>query len=129
MRSSVDFPQPDGPTMQRNSPAAILRSILSSASTRPAALTYSLRRPAISIAAPRRSTVMMRTYNYATENLDRAGCTEVAARSRHHPRKGSPASRELAVFVLQHEWRQLRYRLFAVAGVDDAFEREVGGAH
>ena len=35
MRSSVDFPQPDGPTMQRNSPAAMLRSILSSASTLP----------------------------------------------------------------------------------------------
>jgi hypothetical protein len=59
MRSSVDFPQPDGPTMQMNSPAAILRSILSSASTCPAALTYSLRRFAISIAAPRRWTAMI----------------------------------------------------------------------
>ena len=38
MRSSVDFPQPDGPTMQTNSPGAIERSMPSSASTWPRAL-------------------------------------------------------------------------------------------
>ena len=37
MRSSVDFPQPDGPTMQTNSPGAICRSMSSSATTRPCA--------------------------------------------------------------------------------------------
>src|SRR5438034_533381 len=54
MRKSVDLPQPDGPTMQRNSPGAIVRLMSLSASTRPWPLAYSLRTPAIAIAAPRR---------------------------------------------------------------------------
>src|SRR5262245_56558399 len=61
MRSSVDLPQPDGPTTHRNSPAAIVRSMVSSASTRPWPLMYSLRRPAILTAAPRRPAFIARS--------------------------------------------------------------------
>ena len=61
MRSSVDFPQPLGPTMQRNSPGATLRSTWSMATTLPCSLTYSRRRPAISTAAPRRCTGIKRS--------------------------------------------------------------------
>src|SRR5262245_59083053 len=57
MRSSVDLPQPDGPTMQRNSPALTSRLMVSSATTRPWLLTYSLHTPAMLIAAPRRWTM------------------------------------------------------------------------
>jgi hypothetical protein len=39
MRSKVDFPQPEGPTMQTNSPGAMCRLMSSSATTRPAPLT------------------------------------------------------------------------------------------
>src|SRR4051812_45004276 len=59
MRSKVDLPQPLGPTRHRNSPGVIFRLMSSSASTRPAPLTYSLRTPAISIAAPRRWTIIL----------------------------------------------------------------------
>src|SRR5947209_15615183 len=58
IRSNVDFPQPLGPTMQRNSPGATLRSTWSIATTLPCPLTYSRRRPAISTAAPRRCTAI-----------------------------------------------------------------------
>jgi hypothetical protein len=58
MRSSVDFPQPLGPTMQTNSPGAMLRSTSSSATTEPCPLAYSRRKLAISIAAPRRCAGM-----------------------------------------------------------------------
>ena len=50
------------------------RSMPSSASTRPAALTYSLRRPAMSIAAPRRWTVMTRSPPTATVTGSPAAC-------------------------------------------------------
>src|SRR5262245_64960234 len=99
MRSSVDFPQPEGPTMQTNSPGATCRSMSSSATTRPAPLTYSLRNPTMSIAAPRRSTAISAT----------AG--------------------ELAVLVLEHEWPELAARFLDIAGVDHPFGREFAVAH
>src|SRR5262245_22557034 len=99
MRSRVDFPQPEGPTMQRNSPGATFRSMSSSATTRPAPLTYSLRNPTMSIAAPRRSTAISAT----------AG--------------------ELAVLVLEHERPELAARVRDIAGVDHPFGREFAIAH
>src|SRR5579863_5443050 len=54
MRSKVDLPQPDGPTMHRNSPGAIERSIPVSACTEPRGPSKMRERPAISIRAPLR---------------------------------------------------------------------------
>src|SRR5262245_61270239 len=99
MRSRVDFPQPAGPTRQRNSPGATFRSMSSSATTRPAPLTYSLRNPTMSIAAPRRSTAI------------------------------SAAAGELAVLVLEHERPELAARVLDIAGVDHPFGREFAIAH
>ena len=59
MRSRVDLPQPDGPTMQTNSPGAIARSMPSSATTLAGPLEYSLRRFAIVTAAPRLSATII----------------------------------------------------------------------
>src|SRR5262249_42000744 len=99
MRSSVDFPQPEGPTMQRNSPGATCRSMSSSATTRPAPLTYSLRNPTTSIAAPRRAPAI------------------------------SAADGELAALVLDDERPKVAARVLDIAGVDHPFGREFAIAH
>src|SRR5580704_4938522 len=58
MRSNVDLPQPLGPTTHRNSPGATRRVMSSSATKAAVPLPYTLLRCAISIAAPRRSTLI-----------------------------------------------------------------------
>src|SRR5580692_2410110 len=54
MRSKVDLPQPDGPTMHKNSPAAIDKSMPVSACTEPRGPSKTRERPAMSIRAPLR---------------------------------------------------------------------------
>src|SRR5262249_11048001 len=108
MRSRVDFPQPEGPTMQTNSPGAMLRLTSSSASTRPWPLKYSLRSPAISIAAPRRSTAITEA------SFGRLGRARLRETQRNQPslwrdvgssqaRPNLPTPLQLAVLVLDHE--------------------------
>src|SRR5262249_44304529 len=109
MRSSVDFPQPDGPTMQTNSPGAMRRLMSSSATTRPGPLKYSSRNPVMSIAAPRRST--------AIDIFPPADALTSAAPG------------ELTLLVLEHERRELAQRVVDVALVHDPIGRELGVAH
>src|SRR4029077_2231158 len=70
-----------------------------SAPPRPALLTYSLRNPTMSMAAPRRSTAISAT----------AG--------------------ELAILVLEHERPELATRVLGIADVDHPFGREFAIAH
>src|SRR5262245_42024144 len=58
MRSSVDLPQPLGPTMHRNSPGETERLMSSIATTRAWLVTNSLCSATISTAAPRRSATI-----------------------------------------------------------------------
>src|SRR5712671_399551 len=108
IRNSVDFPQPLGPTMQRNSPGATRRSTWSMATTLPCSLMYSRRRPAISTAAPRRCTGI---------KLLPSGPVSV------------PAARQLAVLVLEHERPELADGVVDIGGIDDALRRELLGRH
>ena len=105
MRSSVDFPQPLGPTMQTNSPGATRRSTWSSATTVPCAPAYSRRRPAISIAAPRRWT------------------SWIALRCRVTALQRQPGM--LAVLVLDHERAELLHGVLDVARVDQPLGGEL----
>src|SRR6185503_18866626 len=106
MRSRVDFPQPLGPTMQRNSPAATRRSKRSMATTEPCAPAYSRRRPAISTAAPRRCI----------------GCLPVRAFAR-----ASATALELAVLVLERERPKRLLRVIGVAVVHQPLDRQPAG--
>src|SRR5260370_41527069 len=54
-KSRVDFPQPDSPTMARNSPGATSKLTLSTAQTMPLSRTYSTERSRISRTGPYRS--------------------------------------------------------------------------
>src|SRR5262249_3935630 len=108
MRSSVDFPQPDGPTMQRNSPGAMRRLISSSATTRAGPLRYSLHSPAISIAGPR-------------------GWRDgVVGRGR---RAGAAAAGERALFVLEYERGALAHGVVDIAFVHEPIGGKFGVAH
>src|SRR5579864_630311 len=69
MRSSVDLPQPEGPTMQRNSPGAIERSIPVSACTEPRGPSNIRERPAIAIRAPLRGGSAMLLQSLRDEGI------------------------------------------------------------
>src|SRR5262245_8812817 len=52
-----------------------------------------------------------------------------ASRLPQLPARGSPAARELAVLVLEHERTDLRQRVVDIALVDDPLGRELHVAH
>src|SRR5262245_26657139 len=106
MRSSVDFPQPDGPTMQTNSPGATRSEMSSSATRRPA--------PQVLLAQ--------------AGNVDR----RPAPLNGHPPAPpgtASPAAGELARFVLELPRPGLRQRILDVALVDHPLGRKLHVAH
>src|SRR5262245_48255334 len=104
IRRSVDFPQPLGPTMQRNSPGRIFRSMSEIARMRPAPLTNSLRTALMSIAAPRRSATML--------VVPAAGTASAAAR-------------QLTALIFELEWPKLLDREIDVARVHEPLSRKL----
>src|SRR5215469_8580586 len=64
--SRVDLPQPDSPTMARNSPDATSKLTLSTAPTRPLSRTYSTERSRISSTGSRRYWLAMPNWSSAS---------------------------------------------------------------
>src|SRR5262245_34787937 len=131
IRNSVDFPQPLGPTMQQNSPGAIVRSMPSSATTRSRPSPYSLRKPAIAIAAPRRSCVIRqilstRRVGKVPGTAGVSPASSVGGRDARGPGPQSAATFELGVLVGGNVWPKLFHREVRITQVDQALGREFG---
>ena len=108
MRSRVDLPQPLGPTMQTNSPGAMVRSMPSSATTRCGPLPYSLRR--LRSRSPRRA---------ARPSASPPARVPACLAMRPAERTCSPAAFALGVRIGGLVGPELLHRSFRVMPVDE----------